>query len=90
MSLYRTPPTVQIEPERQTVPQGTVGELRCIATGDPTPIIRWSKAGEDLPSNVYVSNKLNEQNSTYGMRQPIALVQNTMSIIQKEKYNFFS
>ncbi|XP_021927336.1 basement membrane-specific heparan sulfate proteoglycan core protein isoform X6 [Zootermopsis nevadensis] len=48
----RVPPTVRIEPETQTISQGTVGELRCTATGDPTPSIRWSKLNEELGGNV--------------------------------------
>ncbi|KAJ9584666.1 hypothetical protein L9F63_020991, partial [Diploptera punctata] len=46
------PPVVRIEPETQTISQGTVGELRCIATGDPSPTIRWSKSNEELGSNI--------------------------------------
>ncbi|KAJ1522549.1 hypothetical protein ONE63_001735 [Megalurothrips usitatus] len=46
------PPTAQIEPERQTVSQGTTAELRCLTSADPSAI-RWSKAGEpDMGSNV--------------------------------------
>jgi hypothetical protein len=50
------PPTVRIEPETQTISQGTVGELRCTATGDPTPTVRWSKLNEELGSNIQVSH----------------------------------
>lgn len=54
------PPTVRIEPETQTISQGTVGELRCTATGDPTPSIRWSKLNEELGGNVQVNLTLSQ------------------------------
>ncbi|XP_076452135.1 basement membrane-specific heparan sulfate proteoglycan core protein-like isoform X4 [Babylonia areolata] len=44
-------PTVRIEPERQTVSQGSTGTLRCIATGNPRPTIRWSRARAELTAN---------------------------------------
>ena len=45
-----SPPTVRIEPERQTIGQGKSTELRCVATGNPPPKVTWTKAGEDLSS----------------------------------------
>ncbi|PNF14537.1 hypothetical protein B7P43_G15031, partial [Cryptotermes secundus] len=48
----QAPPTVRIEPETQTISQGAIGELRCTATGDPAPTIRWSKLNEELGSNI--------------------------------------
>lgn len=36
-------PTVQIQPDRQTVNQGSEAELTCIVTGSPPPEIKWSK-----------------------------------------------
>ncbi|XP_069692113.1 basement membrane-specific heparan sulfate proteoglycan core protein isoform X26 [Periplaneta americana] len=54
----RAPPTVRIEPETQTISQGTLGELRCIASGDPTPIIRWSKSNEELANNVQAAGQV--------------------------------
>jgi hypothetical protein len=47
---------VRIEPETQTISQGAIGELRCTATGDPAPIIRWSKLNEELGSNIQASH----------------------------------
>ncbi|XP_046397627.1 basement membrane-specific heparan sulfate proteoglycan core protein-like isoform X3 [Ischnura elegans] len=55
---FRSPPTVRIEPDRQTIPQGTLAELRCLASGDPTPSIRWSKAAQELGSNVQIIGQL--------------------------------
>ena len=51
----RGPPTVRIEPDRQIVSQGSSAELRCLAVGDPTPSVRWTKVGEDLSSSVQTS-----------------------------------
>ncbi|XP_052124491.1 basement membrane-specific heparan sulfate proteoglycan core protein isoform X6 [Frankliniella occidentalis] len=52
ISSNRGPPTARIEPERQTVSQGTTAELRCLTSVEPSSI-RWSKAGEpDMGSNV--------------------------------------
>jgi Immunoglobulin I-set domain len=46
---------VRIEPDRQTISQGTSAELRCLAVGDPTPTTRWTKVGEEFSSNIQVS-----------------------------------
>jgi Immunoglobulin I-set domain len=45
---------VRIEPDRQTISQGTSAELRCLAVGDPTPTTRWTKVGEEFSSNIQV------------------------------------
>lgn len=45
-------PSVHIEPGKQTVVQGTNTELRCIASGTPTPTIKWTKVGEEFGQNV--------------------------------------
>ncbi|CAG2056707.1 unnamed protein product [Timema podura] len=55
---YRGPPTVRIEPDRQTISQGTRAELRCQASGDPAPQVRWTKVGEELSSLIQVSGSL--------------------------------
>ena len=39
-------PNVQIQPEIQTVPQGTNTELKCITSGEPGMHFKWSKHGE--------------------------------------------
>jgi len=44
------PPTVRIEPDMQTIGKGKSTELKCIATGNPTPKVSWTKVGEDLSS----------------------------------------
>lgn len=56
VSFLSAPPSARIEPERQTVAQGSVIEIRCIATGNPTPTIEWSKVGGQLPSAASVSH----------------------------------
>lgn len=40
-----------MEPERQNIPQGSSVEIRCDATGSPTPTIKWTKVGEPLSPN---------------------------------------
>ena len=56
---YRGPPSVRIEPEEQTIGQGSRAEVRCIVSGNPQPSIVWSKVGEDLSSpNLVVSGAL--------------------------------
>lgn len=42
----RTQPTVRVEPERQTVSQGTAAEVRCIADRDSGLQVKWIKYGE--------------------------------------------
>lgn len=51
---FRSPPSVRVEPESQTVMQGMSAELRCISTGDPEPVLRWTKVRERIPENVMV------------------------------------
>ena len=56
ITSYRGPPSVRIEPEEQTIGQGSSTELRCIGSGEPAPSLEWSKVGEDLSSpNLVVS-----------------------------------
>lgn len=53
-SLNRGPPTARIEPERQTVSQGTTAELRCLTSVDSSSV-QWSKVSEpDMGINVQV------------------------------------
>jgi len=60
-----SPPTVRIEPERQTIGQGKSTELKCLATGNPPPKVTWTKAGEDLssPSITVSGNNLMVRNA---------------------------
>ncbi|XP_046742518.1 basement membrane-specific heparan sulfate proteoglycan core protein [Diprion similis] len=48
------PPTVTIEPARQTVFQGTVAEVKCVVTGSPAPSVTWTKRGEPLGAHIQV------------------------------------
>lgn len=41
------PPTVSVEPIKQTIVQGQTGELRCVTTGSPKPSVAWQKIGLD-------------------------------------------
>ncbi|KAF2367998.1 Laminin G domain [Trinorchestia longiramus] len=47
-------PTVRIEPDRQTVNQGSTAEVRCIASGSPQPTISWSKVNSQFGRGVSV------------------------------------
>lgn len=59
VSTARGPPSVRIEPEEQTIGQGSSTEIRCIGFGDPLPALSWSKVGEDLSSpNLEVSGNV--------------------------------
>lgn len=59
ISTYRLPPSVRIEPERQVIVQGEIGELRCIASGTPGPVVTWSKVnGELTPRHKVQGEKL--------------------------------
>ncbi|CAB3365825.1 Hypothetical predicted protein [Cloeon dipterum] len=55
---YGSPPSVRIEPERQTIVQGTSGELRCIASGEPTPTVTWSKINDDMSRSVQITGNI--------------------------------
>ncbi|KAK8750302.1 hypothetical protein OTU49_014768 [Cherax quadricarinatus] len=51
-------PMVQIQPDRQTINQGTNAELRCIVSGDPAPVITWSKVNEEFGAGVIVEGSI--------------------------------
>lgn len=49
----RTPtPFVKVTPEKQTVPQGNVAEIRCLTSREPGEHLTWSKYLQPLSSNV--------------------------------------
>ncbi|CAL8147958.1 unnamed protein product [Orchesella dallaii] len=52
VSFLSSPPSARIEPERQTIAQGSFIEIRCVPTGNPSPVIEWSKVGSTLPDSV--------------------------------------
>ncbi|XP_052285983.1 basement membrane-specific heparan sulfate proteoglycan core protein-like isoform X3 [Dreissena polymorpha] len=51
-------PTVTMEPEKITIPMGTTGTLRCVATGTPQPTLTWSKSREQLSPNHQVTGNI--------------------------------
>ncbi|XP_025835855.1 basement membrane-specific heparan sulfate proteoglycan core protein-like [Agrilus planipennis] len=44
-------PEVRIEPQRQTISQGSTAEIVCNVSGFPPPTIKWTKVGDALPPN---------------------------------------
>uniref|UniRef100_A0A182J0Q4 Roundabout n=1 Tax=Anopheles atroparvus TaxID=41427 RepID=A0A182J0Q4_ANOAO len=42
------PPILQVVPANQTLPRGSVAKLPCLASGTPTPMIRWMKNATDI------------------------------------------
>ncbi|XP_029051246.2 basement membrane-specific heparan sulfate proteoglycan core protein isoform X2 [Osmia bicornis bicornis] len=49
----RSPPSIKVRPEKQTVPQGSVAEVHCVTSGEPGLQVKWSKYHhERLSSNV--------------------------------------
>ncbi|XP_068986154.1 basement membrane-specific heparan sulfate proteoglycan core protein-like isoform X28 [Bombus flavifrons] len=49
----RTPaPFVKVTPEKQTVPQGNIAEIRCLTSREPGEHLTWSKYLQPLSSNV--------------------------------------
>ncbi|XP_025416415.1 basement membrane-specific heparan sulfate proteoglycan core protein isoform X4 [Sipha flava] len=54
----RNAPILRIEPDRQTVPQGTSAELRCISTTDPNLQVQWFKANDNFTSNVQITGSI--------------------------------
>ncbi|XP_065222037.1 basement membrane-specific heparan sulfate proteoglycan core protein isoform X4 [Planococcus citri] len=46
----RRPALLTIEPERQTVAQGTLAKISCIVGNDPNARVTWRKANENLPA----------------------------------------
>jgi len=49
-------PTASIEPQEQTVKQGSNITVDCEVTGSPAPTVRWSKVRSELGPNQRVSN----------------------------------
>ncbi|XP_076230657.1 terribly reduced optic lobes isoform X13 [Nomia melanderi] len=47
----RAAPSVKVKPEKQTVPQGSVAEVRCLTSGEPGLQIRWNKYQEAMSPN---------------------------------------
>ncbi|XP_076237238.1 basement membrane-specific heparan sulfate proteoglycan core protein-like isoform X3 [Calliopsis andreniformis] len=47
----RAAPSVKVKPERQTVAQGSVAEVRCVTSGEPDLQVRWSKYVETMSPN---------------------------------------
>ncbi|XP_026298186.1 basement membrane-specific heparan sulfate proteoglycan core protein isoform X15 [Apis mellifera] len=45
-------PTVKVTPEKQTVPQGSIAEVKCFTTGEPGVQVKWSKYLEQMSPNV--------------------------------------
>lgn len=45
-------PTAKVSPERITISQGSSTELYCEATGSPTPTVKWTRIGSELPSHI--------------------------------------
>ncbi|XP_043797110.1 basement membrane-specific heparan sulfate proteoglycan core protein-like isoform X13 [Apis laboriosa] len=45
-------PTVKVTPEKQTVPQGSIAEIKCFTTGEPDVQVKWSKYIEQMSPNV--------------------------------------
>ncbi|XP_015437459.1 PREDICTED: basement membrane-specific heparan sulfate proteoglycan core protein [Dufourea novaeangliae] len=48
----RRTPSVKVKPEKQTVPQGSVAEIRCLTGGEPGVQVWWSKYLEQMSPNV--------------------------------------
>lgn len=56
------PPSIHIIPERQTIIQNSSGRLICLAKGNPTPKIVWSKAHAELDLSRHLI--INEENKS--------------------------
>ncbi|CAL7942482.1 unnamed protein product [Xylocopa violacea] len=48
----RAPPSVKVRPEKQTVPQGSVAEVRCLTNDESGQEVRWSKYHARMSPNV--------------------------------------
>ncbi|XP_064212839.1 basement membrane-specific heparan sulfate proteoglycan core protein [Tribolium castaneum] len=53
-----SPPSAKVSPERITISQGSSTELRCDATGSPTPTIKWTRVGSELPPHITQSGSV--------------------------------
>ncbi|XP_044727463.1 basement membrane-specific heparan sulfate proteoglycan core protein-like isoform X3 [Chrysoperla carnea] len=57
ISTYPTVvPVTRVEPEEQTIAQGTTIEIRCIASGEPKPKIKWTRVGAEFGPNIQQYN----------------------------------
>ncbi|XP_044266426.1 basement membrane-specific heparan sulfate proteoglycan core protein isoform X20 [Tribolium madens] len=53
-----SPPSAKVSPERITISQGSSTELHCDATGSPTPTIKWTRVGSELPPHITQSGSI--------------------------------
>lgn len=51
VTARRAAPSVNVNPEKQTVPQGSVAEVRCTTNGEPGVQVRWTKYLEQMGPN---------------------------------------
>lgn len=65
----RAAPFVKVKPEKQTVPQGSVAEVRCVTSGEPGLQVRWTKYAEAMgPSAQAVGDTLRIDRGVYVCR----------------------
>ena len=51
MCLLHTAPVIAVAPEDQKVAQSGIANFYCQATGSPTPVVGWRKAGQRIGRN---------------------------------------
>ncbi|KAK3801367.1 hypothetical protein RRG08_059069 [Elysia crispata] len=51
-------PTARVDPERQTVGAGQSAAITCVVTGEPAPVVEWSKVRGELTENHQVQGNV--------------------------------
>jgi len=67
------PPTASIEPQHQTIKQGSDVIIQCEVTGSPAPTVRWSKVRSELGPNQRVSRYSVNRSNTYHILKVVLL-----------------
>ncbi|XP_050308675.1 basement membrane-specific heparan sulfate proteoglycan core protein isoform X33 [Anthonomus grandis grandis] len=77
-------PTARVTPEQLTVRQGDTTEIRCEATGAPTPTVKWTKLYSDMGSNVeQIGNSLYIRKARFEDRGVyVCMVENNLGLEQ--------
>ena len=96
--LFQVPPRFTIVPPDSEAPSGSSPMFSCQASGDPVPIIRWSKTGSSKSPTQQLKNgsllirniqKANEGRYSCSASNSLKTIKREISITVYSKFDFF-